>query len=123
VPKRLPRGGIDAVIKEEANCAGDERTGLSILTRAFEAPTAMSMRMSFWTLDTPGAAQAARSSSSRSAQVFTFPRRITLPALASTEIFSASVAIAILDGSKRAEASNSTVRETRGAIRSKIIPK
>ena len=41
----VPGGGlaflrlIDAVIKEEANCAGDERTGLSILKRALEAPT------------------------------------------------------------------------------------
>ncbi|HXQ26048.1 MAG TPA: chaperonin GroEL [Candidatus Acidoferrales bacterium] len=41
----VPGGGlaflrlIDAVAKEEANCAGDERTGLSILKRALEAPT------------------------------------------------------------------------------------
>ena len=30
---------IEAVTKEEANCTGDERTGLSILKRALEAPT------------------------------------------------------------------------------------
>ena len=41
----VPGGGlallrlIDAVTAEEANCAGDERTGLLILRRALEAPT------------------------------------------------------------------------------------
>jgi chaperonin GroEL len=41
----VPGGGltllraIDAVAKEEANCDGDERTGLRILKRALEAPT------------------------------------------------------------------------------------
>jgi len=41
----VPGGGlallrtIDSVAKEEANCAGDERTGLLILKRALEAPT------------------------------------------------------------------------------------
>jgi len=30
---------IEAVAKEEANCTGDERTGLSILKRALESPT------------------------------------------------------------------------------------
>jgi chaperonin GroEL len=41
----VPGGGlallrlIDAVAAEEANCAGDERTGLVILRRALEAPT------------------------------------------------------------------------------------
>jgi hypothetical protein len=30
---------IDAVAREEANCTGDERTGLAILKRALEAPT------------------------------------------------------------------------------------
>lgn len=41
----VPGGGltllraIDAVEKEEANCDGDERTGLRILKRALEAPT------------------------------------------------------------------------------------
>lgn len=41
----VPGGGlaflrlIDAVTREEANCTGDERTGLSILKRALEAPT------------------------------------------------------------------------------------
>lgn len=41
----VPGGGlaflrlIDAITKEEANCSGDERTGLSILKRALEAPT------------------------------------------------------------------------------------
>jgi chaperonin GroEL len=41
----LPGGGlallraIDAVAGEEANCSGDERTGLLILKRALEAPT------------------------------------------------------------------------------------
>jgi chaperonin GroEL len=41
----VPGGGlallrtIDNVAKEEANCAGDERTGLLILKRALEAPT------------------------------------------------------------------------------------
>jgi chaperonin GroEL len=41
----VPGGGlallrvIDAVAKEEPNCAGDERTGLLILKRALEAPT------------------------------------------------------------------------------------
>jgi chaperonin GroEL len=41
----VPGGGlallraIDAVAREEANCTGDERTGLLILKRALEAPT------------------------------------------------------------------------------------
>jgi chaperonin GroEL len=41
----VPGGGlaflrlVDAITKEEANCTGDERTGLSILKRALEAPT------------------------------------------------------------------------------------
>ncbi len=41
----VPGGGlallkaIDAVAREEANCSGDERTGLLILKRALEAPT------------------------------------------------------------------------------------
>ncbi|MBZ5500685.1 MAG: chaperonin GroEL [Acidobacteriia bacterium] len=41
----VPGGGlaflrvIEAVEREEANCGGDERTGLSILKRALEAPT------------------------------------------------------------------------------------
>ena len=41
----VPGGGlsllrlIEAVNAEEANCTGDERTGLSILRRALEAPT------------------------------------------------------------------------------------
>ena len=41
----VPGGGltllraIDAVAHEEANCDGDERTGLRILKRALEAPT------------------------------------------------------------------------------------
>ena len=30
---------IDAVAREEANCSGDERTGLWLLKRALEAPT------------------------------------------------------------------------------------
>jgi chaperonin GroEL len=41
----VPGGGlalircIDAVAKEEANCEGDERTGVQVLKRALEAPT------------------------------------------------------------------------------------
>jgi chaperonin GroEL len=41
----VPGGGLallrvlDAVAREEANCSGDERTGLMILRRALEAPT------------------------------------------------------------------------------------
>jgi chaperonin GroEL len=41
----VPGGGlaflrlIDAVSREEANCSGDERTGLAILKKALEAPT------------------------------------------------------------------------------------
>ena len=41
----VPGGGlalircIDAVVKEEAKCDGDERTGVQVLKRALEAPT------------------------------------------------------------------------------------
>ena len=48
------------------------------------------MRRSFSTPETPGAAQAAHSASSRSVQELTVPRRVTLPLAASTEIFPAS---------------------------------
>ena len=47
--------------------------------------------MSFSTLATPGAFQAARSASRRSAIERTVPRRVTRDALVSTEMWSASI--------------------------------